>query len=789
MTSTQKLHSQFRTSPSSLESESFDQEEANASIESSLWSSNHGHNTTDEATETSDKINIAHSETRHVYRARIVMAVVLMLVAGIICGGVYYLTRKQEEEMFENAFLDLATKVADTFESMAARRLSAIESLAVTISSNAASRFQRWPNVTVDDFETRLSYTLDLAALVGIIFIPFITGETRKGWEEYSVQNQGWLKEGLSQQKLATNGDNYLEAESIEILEKTWGSSPNMTIPEEISKLSGTGIVEETGLGPYAPFWQLAPAIPVPNLVNYNALSHPSRTPKIKALIENKAALVSEAWDYSDVNYAGTVGKKAVLNLFLNRRQDAGLHYQDGPVSDLYVPIFEDVHSDVNQTANPSKVVGALTAYVYWQVYFYNILPKDTPEMTAILENTCGQAFTYKMMGKEVSYVGQGALFDSKYTDMAVTTGWNAFLQQETPTHQHEAQAAAHCSYQVRVYPTEDLENHYVTSDPVYSTLVLISAFVFTSLVFIGYDLAMERRNRVVMKKAVESTEVVNTLYPAAVRERLFDENKTQNPRSSLLSKSITKPELTSGPIHGDDGFNADIIADLYENVTVMFADLAGFTQWCDGREPKDVFLLLETLYGTFDTIARRRRVFKIETIGDCYLAVCGVPKANDKHAVVMTRFAWECIAKMDSLIELQLAETMGDETKDLKLRVGLHSGSLTAGVVRGDRARFQIFGDTVNTASRIESNGLPGNIQASETTASLLIEAGKSEWVREREGGIDAKGKGNLRAFWVKPKSVIFQSSSTVESSSVAAGSSSESDSRTSPCCTLVEV
>jgi class 3 adenylate cyclase len=140
-------------------------------------------------------------------------------------------------------------------------------------------------------------------------------------------------------------------------------------------------------------------------------------------------------------------------------------------------------------------------------------------------------------------------------------------------------------------------------------------------------------------------------------------------------------------------------------------ADIAGFTAWSSIRDPHQVFTLLETVFQSFDVIAKRYGIFKVETVGDCYVgtsiqkgpvwkqgstnslahspvAACGVPKANKKHAVVMCRFARSAMAKFRSVCRLL----------DLSLRIGVHSGPVTAGVLRGDRARFQLFGDTVNT-------------------------------------------------------------------------------------------
>ena len=130
-------------------------------------------------------------------------------------------------------------------------------------------------------------------------------------------------------------------------------------------------------------------------------------------------------------------------------------------------------------------------------------------------------------------------------------------------------------------------------------------------------------------------------------------------------------------------------------------------------------------------------------------MAVCGVPDAREDHAVAMAKFALQMQAKM-KLVQDRLARRLGSEVHDLLLRVGIHSGSVTAGVIRGQRARFQLFGDTVNTASRMESLSKPGRIQVSSSTAELLRAAGYAGWLREREDAVQAKGKGELRTFWL---------------------------------------
>ena len=129
---------------------------------------------------------------------------------------------------------------------------------------------------------------------------------------------------------------------------------------------------------------------------------------------------------------------------------------------------------------------------------------------------------------------------------------------------------------------------------------------------------------------------------------------------------------------------------------TVFFGDISGFTAWSSTRDPSHVFTLLETIYQSFDQLAKKRGVFKVETIGDSYVAVCGLPNPNERHALTMARFATSCITAFKEMTK-SLEGTLGPDTSELGIRIGLHSGPVTAGVLRGERSRFQLFGDTVS--------------------------------------------------------------------------------------------
>ncbi len=124
---------------------------------------------------------------------------------------------------------------------------------------------------------------------------------------------------------------------------------------------------------------------------------------------------------------------------------------------------------------------------------------------------------------------------------------------------------------------------------------------------------------------------------------------------------------------------------------------------------------------------------------------MAGLPQPNPQHAVVCARFAHECLVTMKRLTH-HLELTLGPGTSELSLRIGLHSGPVTAGVLRGEKSRFQLFGETMNTARRMESAGDAGKIQVSEVTASLLEDGGKGYWLNKRHGTVAVKGKGEMQ-------------------------------------------
>ena len=366
-------------------------------------------------------------------------------------------------------------------------------------------------------------------------------------------------------------------------------------------------------------------------------------------------------------------------------------YYLGDPMAHLHIPLFDNFNS------TDRKVVGVMKSVIHWRAYFRKILPPNVAGIHVVLENACDGFFTYDIRGDEAYVVGYGDHHEARFDDMKKTGNFSTDVLKDgtvdgVPVNQQG------CPYTVHVYPSTEYYNDHITNQPVIITFAVAMVFVFTTLMFLVYDRLVERRQRLVLAKATQSTAIVSSLFPKNVRDRLLQTDIEKGKSGNTLPLAPNHRLKTF--LNGNDNENetgAAPIADLFPNCTVFFADIAGFTAWSSTRDPAQVFILLQAVYQAFDILAKRRKVFKVETIGDSYVAVTGLPEPQPNHAVIMARFAWECLVKMGEVVS-GLETTLGPDTGELSMRFGLHSGPVTAGVLRGDRARFQLFGDTVNT-------------------------------------------------------------------------------------------
>jgi len=416
--------------------------------------------------------------------------------------------------------------------------------------------------------------------------------------------------------------------------------------------------------------------------------------------------------------------------------------YQGDVFTTVYFPVFDNFDTATRRS------VGVMRAVIHWARYFRDLVPETIQGLIFVLENNCDEPFTYRIDGKDVVPIGNGDLHDTKFDKYVRTSTFADVASIADGTKEGMQLHFDQCPYSIRIYPSEYMVDMLTANTPVVITTSVAIVFLFAVLMFFAYDRLVERRQRILMEKAKRTHQIVASLFPKNIRDQILSDDGEL--RGGLLgAKNNLKSFVNSGS--DDRLFGQMPIADLYPESTVMFADISGFTSWSSSREPAQVFILLQTLYQAFDEIAKKRKVFKVETIGDSYVACCGVPEAEPAHAVKMARFAWDCMVQMREITR-DLETQLGPDTGELSMRFGLNSGPVTAGLLRGQQSRFQLFGDTVNTAARMESTGMSGKIQCSQSTAESLRRSGKDHWLEPRSDLVTAKGKGVMKTFWLTP-------------------------------------
>lgn len=182
-----------------------------------------------------------------------------------------------------------------------------------------------------------------------------------------------------------------------------------------------------------------------------------------------------------------------------------------------------------------------------------------------------------------------------------------------------------------------------------------------------------------------------------------------------------------------------ETIADGFEGTSILFADIVGFTPISAKMSPENTVKLLNEIFSDFDDLVEKHHLEKIKTIGDAYMVVAGLPEPRTDHAEAIAEMALDMMQAM-AIFDVKIGNP-------LRIRIGISSGPAVAGVIGKKKFIYDLWGDTVNTASRMESHGIPGEIQVSPPTYELL----RAKYLFEERGTIEIKGKGPMKTYLLK--------------------------------------
>jgi adenylate cyclase len=221
---------------------------------------------------------------------------------------------------------------------------------------------------------------------------------------------------------------------------------------------------------------------------------------------------------------------------------------------------------------------------------------------------------------------------------------------------------------------------------------------------------------------------VVFTLLAIFARQRQDAQERADTLLLNILPRSIAD-KLKAEP---------KTIADAFTSASILFADVADFTPMAERLSPVRVVEMLDQLFGHFDDLADRYQVEKIKTLGDCYMAAAGIPQPRTDHARTLAMMA------LDMLDAVRADGAMG--SLGFELRIGINSGPVVAGVIGRKRFLYDLWGDAVNTAGRMQTESVPGRIQITRETYELL----KDEFVCELRGTVPVRGKGEMETWYL---------------------------------------
>src|SRR5262249_30323881 len=211
-------------------------------------------------------------------------------------------------------------------------------------------------------------------------------------------------------------------------------------------------------------------------------------------------------------------------------------------------------------------------------------------------------------------------------------------------------------------------------------------------------------------------------------------EQERQKSESLLLN-------ILPAPIAARLKENPEVIADSFDNVTILFADVVNFTPMSAHLSPAAVVHFLNNLFSRFDVLAEKNGLEKIKTIGDAYMVAGGIPASRPDHAHAIADMALEMLQ-----VAAQMRTPAGDP---VAIRIGINTGPVIAGVIGTKKFSYDLWGDSVNTAARMDSHGIAGSIQVSESTYDALYQDFSFD---EREP-IDVEGKGIMRLYLLRSR------------------------------------
>jgi hypothetical protein len=530
---------------------------------------------------------------------------ILTLVAVGVSVLVYFITKKTYNEEMYSEYDAASSRLLDAFDAIRTDRIATLASLAIAAIAHGVDHSRDWPFVSLSSYQQRAFVAKLNSGALQVSIVPFVPEDNRSAWEEYIVSDEAevdWIERSIVYQE-EVGADQYI---------KDYGNSFRNDSKHSIKGWSGQTVdapavpLTKGGEQGYLPYWEMSPFLSFDE-VNIDMLQDNTGGYGIDCLDEGAIVIgnmTSQPPGGIDSPYRTTSAYAQLLSI------EAGseVAYQGDPMSYVFIPIFDSF--DENR-----KAKALLVGLFNWGIIFRDLLPKGITGIDIVIENDCGGVFTYRLMNNDgngnVLPLGPGVciskcclFFDCSQYSPDLTSFFTTLIQDlhdanfddwglQTSVLQSGITADGtqgglpfaqngSCVYHMSIYPSVIFVQNYYSPIPAVLVAVVAFVFVFAIFLFLFYDRLVERRQTLVLQKAVQSTAIVSSLFPSNVRDRLMKSAAAATDANGVIpairDRLRTAKDGNDLKINKTDSNSEDIahigdaIADLFPNCTVLFA-------------------------------------------------------------------------------------------------------------------------------------------------------------------------------------------------------------------------
>ena len=530
---------------------------------------------------------------------RLIIIFLLICIAVVVGTMSFTIIRNYESDRFTQQYDSATSLISASINKNIQRKNDAGLKIAQIFSKSFD--VSKWPNVTLVGFNELCIHDNIISQSRGITFQPIVTTRNRKSWEEYATQNVILLSNDMSLQQ-SINGSWPVSKGIYSIAGTIYDSY--YTYDSELDTDTSFPNIK-------APYWQIAP----PTNLNLRGTM----------LNSHKYSSVSHAIDVSITTKQPAISDVIQLIIDPTYRPSAFIMY----------PILNPLHVDVYP-------LGFISVGFSWDDIISQVLPSTLVGVEVVMTSPT-VTVTYSVDGSKVSIKGIGDLHDRTFD----TNRYAAHIYYNyTLSKLHSSDP----TYTFEIYPTIKFQNLYYSNVPRNAAIAAECTIILIGILFLFYEYSIHQNKKKLISINQHTSEIANHYYPHNIAQRLFqqrhefilaNQKKIRSKRKSIFDKMKDPSALVRNPtrVHQDDvtvlslsskisprveeksekirGQQNSFIAEYHEDVTVLFADISGFTTWSSTRTPVEVFLLLESLFSLYDNYAELHGIFKIETVGD----------------------------------------------------------------------------------------------------------------------------------------------------------------------------